>query len=174
MYQFIPGENHMNAQLVIQYMFHTDCWFTESWANSYREQPYEYSTCQRCFTWMSSLRYHEWTHTGEQPLMLNMSETFYTAWAFTNSCENSHKGNCTWMLKFFTEFVKLPRHELTNIGERPYEHSICQRRIRLVIYMIICLTLTEERPYKCSRCQSCFTQIVDLWTNEWTHTRERP
>ncbi|XP_058537428.1 zinc finger protein 775 [Ochotona princeps] len=123
---------------------------TLSPAHSAGEDHFVCLDCGKRFSWWSSLKIHQRTHTGEQPYLC---------------------GKCG---KRFSQKPNLLRHQRHHTGERPFCCPECERRFSQKQHLLKHQkTHSQPTTHSCPECARCFRHQVGLRIHQRAHARDR-
>ncbi|XP_045433862.1 zinc finger protein 501-like [Pipistrellus kuhlii] len=135
--------------------------------------------CEKSFTKISDLHYHQKYHTGERPYKCSECGRCYRKHSTliqhqqVHSIEKCHE--CAECGKFFIHRGALVQHQRVHTGEKPYKCDECGKSFSQSSTLVEHQRVhTGEKPYECVECGKYFATISRLYGHQRLHTGERP
>uniref|UniRef100_UPI003AAE6A62 uncharacterized protein n=1 Tax=Centroberyx gerrardi TaxID=166262 RepID=UPI003AAE6A62 len=140
---------------------------------------YKCDSCSKEFSYLSKLKSHKITHTGEKPFRCRICGKGLSSKLKRDQHVTIHTGEkphaCNTCGKRFSRGDDLKRHMRVHTGEKPYSCVHCGKEFGDGSYLTTHLRVhTGEKPYKCLLCGKRFAVSSTLKTHTRTHTGEKP
>ena len=138
--------------------------------------PCEY--CGKIFKYVSKLKEHEPTHTGEKPFQCKDCGKCFTQKGTLKDHLRLHSGEkpfkCEVCGESFTWKIQLRVHKSNHTGDEPYKCELCGKCFAVKQYLTVHQRSHPgyEKPFKCDECDRCFTQKAHLVTHKRTHVND--
>ena len=135
--------------------------------------PCEY--CGKVFKYVSKLKEHEPTHTGEKPFQCKHCSKCFTQKGTLKDHLRLHSGEkpfkCDVCGESFTWKIQLRVHRSTHTGDEPYKCELCDKAFAVKQYLTVHQRSHpgHEKPFKCDVCEQAFTQKVHLAAHKRGH-----
>lgn len=144
------------------------------------EKSFKCDTCGIALKYMSALKRHKRTHTGEKPYFCNTcGNCFFDLSALNRHIVSIHKGvkpyACNTCGKRFSRKSHVERHKITHRREKPYPCNICEKRFCNISDQKkhIMRVHTCEKPFSCHTCEKRFSLLTDLKRHLKIHPGEK-
>ncbi|XP_071445684.1 zinc finger protein OZF-like [Hetaerina americana] len=135
--------------------------------------------CSKNFPYLSKLKIHMSTHTGERPFQCALclkgfaGKIHLQRHILTHTGEKPHM--CEICSKGFALNSSLKRHMLTHTDGKRYKCDVCLKAFASKCFLKDhILKHTDLRPHKCNICSKAFTQRSHLKSHMITHSGEKP
>ena len=97
-----------------------------------RDKPFSCSFCDYKCNQLSTMKAHEWIHTGDKPIHCSKCDYKCRRTSDLKEHDRIHTGDkpycCPHCDKKFVQAGQLKKHERVHTGERPYKCNYCPKR----------------------------------------------